>query len=342
MRIVVTGGAGYVGSVLVPQLLERGHLVRVFDAGLYSLDGLHRLVASTKEKHNLQVIQGTLEHLPPGITADADAVIHLAGYSNDPTAECSPERTLEVNVEGTHALLFACEASHVERFVLASSASLYDREGASADVLDETDPIEPQSTYSRSKAICEEMLFKSPIPVPVALRKGTLFGWSPRMRWDLVVNTMTRDALVGNGITVANDGEMWRPLLHVEDAARAYVWAVEAHDLLVRGQVFNVVQDNYLIKHVTTLVQRACGFKRLEPAIMNLPANKARDYRISGDKLTKAGFTPAVTVEDGAVELVEKVFAYSKRALLDPHGENITWLRLMAEMQQLMEAGVRP
>ena len=337
MRVVVTGGAGYVGSVLVPMLIHRGHEVVVFDAYLYGAGQCDERPA------NLRIVRGTLEAPPATLLDGADAVIHLAGYSNDPTAEFAPQRTMVVNVTGTHKLIELAQAARVERFILASSASLYDRETESAAVLDETAEIVPQSTYSKSKQLCEDLLFDSAIPCPVALRKGTIFGWSPRMRWDLVANTMVRDALLSGVITVSNAGLMWRPLVSVADAARAYVFALESHESLVKGQVFNVVQDNYQIKTVAAIVRDLCdAFEHPVNVQLQPGASKPRDYRISGAKLTKVGFTPTVTVSRGAFEVVEKASLWSKKALADPHGENIAWLKVMTEVAGLLETGVRP
>ena len=341
MRVVVTGGAGYVGSVLVPLLLKRNHEVVVFDACLYGKWGLDGIAQYAPGRFN--IVRGTLEDPPANLLCGADAVLHLGAYSNDPTAEFAPQRTMVVNVTGTDKLIRLAENAGVERFVLASSASLYDREAESTNILDETAEIVPQSTYSKSKQLCEDLLFDSAIPCPLAFRKGTIFGWSPRMRWDLVLNTMVRDALLSGTITVANAGLMWRPLLHVADAARAYVFAVEAHETLVKGQVFNVVQDNYEIKMVAAIVRELCDAFDYPVQIQLHPGvAKPRDYRISGAKLAKVGFTPRVTVSKGAFEIVEKASLWSKKALADPHGENISWLRVMAEVSDLLASGVRP
>jgi nucleoside-diphosphate-sugar epimerase len=339
MRIVVSGGAGYVGSVLVPQLLRRGHEVVVFDACLYGTAGLQSIAELVAQQANLSVVRGSLEAPPSDLLRGADAVIHLAGFSNDPTAEFSPERTLAVNVEGTTQLLRMAEEAKVERFILASSASLYDREEASTDVLDETAEIDPQSTYSHSKAICETLLFKSVIPVPVALRKGTLFGWSPRMRWDLVVNTMVRDAVLSGEISIVAGGEMWRPLLHVADAAKAYVWAVESHQQLVAGHIFNVVKTNVQVRDVARIItETLVGVK-----VYNVEAaGKIRDYRISGEKLTRAGFTPTLTIPFGVQEVLGEAAKRDAKELADPHGENIRWLRVLREVADLLAAGIRP
>jgi nucleoside-diphosphate-sugar epimerase len=343
MRVVVTGGAGYVGSVLVPLLLQRGHEVVVFDACLYGTAGLEAIAECADRKQHLSIVRGPLEDPPHNLLQGADAVLHLCGYSNDPTAEFAPQRTMVVNVTGTDKLIRLAENAWVERFILASSASLYDRETERADVLDETAPIAAQSTYSRSKQLCEQLLFASKIPCPIALRKGTIFGWSPRMRWDLVVNTMVRDALLAGVITVANEGTMWRPLLHVGDAARAYLFAAEAHERLVRGQIFNVVQDNYQIRDVARVVRDLCAAFDHPVALEPKPGvAKPRDYRISGAKLAKAGFSPTVSVGTGAFEVVEKAGMWSKKALADPHGENIAWLKVMAEVETLLATGVRP
>lgn len=187
MKIVCTGGAGYIGCVLSKLLIANGHEVVVLDAGLFGFDGL---------PPHVEVVPWSMEGDPPRRQLEGvDAIVHLGGISNDPTAEFSPERTWAVNVDGTKRLVDAAREVGVPRVVLASSASVYDRHQDVPTLFTEASPVEPVATYSRSKVAGESLLLNSGIPCATVLRKGTVFGWSPRIRWDLVVHTMVRDAL---------------------------------------------------------------------------------------------------------------------------------------------------
>ncbi len=249
MKLLVTGGAGYIGSVLVRLLIERGHQVRVLDR-LYWGRGPLAAVAE-----RVEIVHGDVRHLPEGTLDGVDGVVHLAGLSNDPTAEYNPAANWEMNAIATEQLALACIRRGVRRFVLGSSCSIYD--GLPTDeVLDETAEVRPQGAYATSKRWAEQRLIELAGAglTPVILRQGTVYGYSPRMRYDLVVNTFVKDALVHGRLFLHGGGWMWRPLVDVRDAAQTYLRVLEAPEAQVASQIFNVVHDNYQIRQLAMLV----------------------------------------------------------------------------------------
>jgi nucleoside-diphosphate-sugar epimerase len=209
--ILVTGGAGYIGCVLVPRLIEWGYRVRILDRLYFGED----VLAGFRDAVDLVV--GDVRALPAGTLDGVAGVIHLAGLSNDPTAEFNPEANWQMNALATEHLGRMCVERGINRFVLASSCSLYD--GLLPGIHDETAAIEPRAAYAVSKHYAEEKLLELVDDglVPVILRNGTVYGHSPRMRFDLVVNTFVKDALVSGRLSLHGGGWMWRPLVDVRD-----------------------------------------------------------------------------------------------------------------------------
>jgi nucleoside-diphosphate-sugar epimerase len=241
--ILVVGGAGYVGSVLVRELLERGYAVKVFDRLYYGDQGIRDVA------ERIKLAPGDVRTLDLSVLDGVDAVINLSGLSNDPTAEYNPKANFEMNTQATEFLAGLCKKKGIRRFIFASSCSIYDV-GIGNDekdiVLDEESPVNPKAAYSSSKYQAERSLLAMSGSdfSPVILRKGTIYGFSPRMRYDLVVNTFLKDALSKGHLTIHYGGEMWRPLVDVRDAARAYITCLEADEHKVKGEIFNVVYGN--------------------------------------------------------------------------------------------------
>jgi len=328
MNVLVVGGAGYVGCVLVRELLGRGYGVRVLDRLFFGDDGL-RDVAD-----RIELIEGDMRALPPSLFDGIDAVVNLGGLSNDPTAEYNPTANHEMNTVAAAQLAEACVEQGVPRYVLASSASIYDR-GALDErhdaLLDEDSAVHPTATYSVSKREAELRLLQltSDAFTPVILRKGTIFGFSPRMRYDLVVNTFVKDALAHGAIALHCGGELWRPLVSVRDAARAYALALEAPKELVAGEIFNVVRRNYRISELALRVRevlRAHGVAcDLRP---DYAERKVRTYRVAGTKMQRLlGFEPADDVDGAVAEMIERVRAGVAADFDNPRYYNIEWMR---------------
>jgi nucleoside-diphosphate-sugar epimerase len=331
-RVLVVGGAGYVGSVLTEELLQRGYAVRVLDRLFFGDAGLRGVRA------RVEMVESDMRAVGPEILEGIDAVVNVGGLSNDPTAEYNPRANHEMNTVATVALARLCKARGVRRYVLASSCSIYDCGVVDerADVLqDETSPVAPRAPYSRSKYEAEREI----LPMadasfcPVALRKGTVFGYSPRMRYDLVVNTFVRDALAKGRLTLHHGGEMWRPLVDVRDAAQAYVALVEADDAAVRGEVFNLCYQNLRISELALRVQES--LRRLAIPVEVRPDyqhGSVRNYRVSGEKIGRVlNFRPKVSIEEAVVDIVQRVRANGGGDFENPRYYNIRWLQLLED-----------
>lgn len=299
--ILVTGGAGYVGSWLVRKLLERNYRVRLLDNFLYGSQGLRDIAGHPR----LEIIEGDISHLGRVTRAvkGVSSVVALAALVGDAACDLDHEETIATNYESVRILADVCRRQGVERLILASTCSVY---GANPDLfLNEGSRLNPVSLYARTRLQAEEVLMRhSEFFGVVVLRLATVFGLSPRMRFDLLVNTLTLQAVANRKIAVFG-GDQWRPNLHVQDAAEAFILAVEAPDEKVRKEIFNVGsnESNYTILQIADLVKRQVPKARME-VIANV--TDRRDYRVAFDKIRYIlGFQPRFTVEGGISEIVE-------------------------------------
>lgn len=333
--ILVTGGAGYIGCVIVEELLKKGEAVRVLDKLYFGEEGLRHL------RKGVELIQGDIRSFDPSILEGVDAVIHLAGLSNDPTAEYNPKANMDINVKGTENLALRCKERGIKRFVFASSCSLYDRGLFSEDVLqDETSEVQPRATYSISKLEAERILLSLADKdfCPVILRQGTVYGFSTRMRYDLVVNSFLKDAIISGKMTVFCGGEMWRPLVDVSDSAKAFICLVEAEEAKVKGQVFNLSYKNYRILELAHWVKDALRGK-LDPRIeVDYSSMKARSYRVSGRKIEQVlNFRPQVSVKDSVENMLVKIEENGFTDFSNPRYYNIKWMTLLDDMEKTLK-----
>ena len=301
-RVLVTGGAGFVGSHLTRMLLERGYRVRIldrFDYGRAGIDGLHH--------PHLEVIPGDICSSRDVSRAlrDVHAVVALAAIVGDPACNLDPEETINLNYTATKVLAEACNFYRVRRLVFASSCSVY---GASSQgVLTEQSSLKPVSLYARTRVLSENILFDRAGEVqPVVLRLSTVFGLSPRMRFDLVVNTLTVRAVVDRKIAIFG-GNQWRPNVHCRDAARAFIAALEAPAERVAGEIFNVGGD--ALNHpIATLGDMVAEIVRGTEVVHQKDAPDPRDYRVSFEKIRRVlGFEPEFTVPAGIREVAAAV-----------------------------------
>ncbi len=302
-RVLVVGGAGYLGTVLTQKLLSRGFKVRILDSFIYGRRSLEPLAGD----ENLEIIEGDLRNIHTCVSslAETDAVVLLAAIVGDPASKVRPTETIETNVLAAQALASASKLHHINRFLYASTCSVY---GIGADLLDEAAPLNPVSLYARTKIESEKIILGMGDEYfsPTILRMGTLYGYSPRMRFDLVVNTMSMKSFVDKKIQVFG-GRQWRPLLGVEDAAEVYVRCLESNLQAVGNQIFNVGSDeqNYQIDQVAEMIGSALGGIPIVRDGSNLDA---RDYRVSFSKLNEAlGFTPLQTIDGSARTIFEKL-----------------------------------
>jgi nucleoside-diphosphate-sugar epimerase len=332
--ILVAGGAGYIGCVLVPRLLGRGYEVRLLDRLYFGDEAL----ASFRDRVDLVIAD--VRDIPPDALDGVDGVINLSGLSNDPTAEFDPEANWQMNAIATETLGRMCVDRGIDRYVFASSCSLYD--GMPPGMHDETAAIQPRAAYATSKRYGEERLLELADDglCPVLLRNGTVYGYSPRMRFDLVVNTFVKDALLNGKLLLHGGGWMWRPLVDVRDVSDALIAAYEGPEDKVRGEIFNVLHSNYQIRELAMLVggsvQVATG-RRVELEVVQAP-RLTRDYECSNAKLsTTLGFNPSRSVLEAVSDLLERIAAYDAAKLTDPRCYNIRWLELLSELKPGLE-----
>jgi nucleoside-diphosphate-sugar epimerase/CBS domain-containing protein len=302
-RVLVVGGAGYLGCMLTQKLLRRGFRVRILDSFIYG----RRSLESFAGDENLEVIEGDLRNIHTCVSSlsQTDAVVLLAAIVGDPASKARPTETIETNVLAAQALASASRLHHINRFLYASTCSVY---GIGADLLDESAPLNPVSLYARTKIESEKIILGMGDEYfsPTILRMGTLYGYSHRMRFDLVVNTMSMKSFVDGKIQVFG-GRQWRPLLGVEDAAEVYVRCLEANLQDVGNQVFNVGSDgqNYQIDEVAKIIGTSLGGIPITRDNSNLDA---RDYRVSFDKLNQTlGFSTRQTIESEACTIFNKL-----------------------------------
>jgi len=298
-QVLVTGGAGYVGAVLVPKLLDNGYRVKVLDLFLY---GDHVLDAVTLHP-GLEQIKGDIRDRPllERILPGCDSVIHLACISNDPSFELDPDLGKSINYDAFFDLVDVSKDSGVKRFVYASSSSVYgvrEEQNVTEDLA-----LLPLTDYSKYKAMCEDVLLQKREPgfSTVILRPATICGMSPRLRLDLIVNILTNHAVNNRNITVFGGAQM-RPNLHIEDVTDLYVQSLEWPNAAVDGEVFNAGYDNHSVNEIADITRSVVGD---DVVIKSTPTDDHRSYHISSDKIKKVlGFVPARSIEDAVEDLV--------------------------------------
>ncbi len=304
--VAVIGGAGYVGAVLVPRLLEEGYRVRVFDLFIYGEEAL----ASVRDNPRLEIQKGDVRDQAAVREAvrGADAVIHLACISNDPSVELDPDLSKSVNLDSFGPTVKAAKDAGVRRFIFASSGSVY---GVSdSPQVTEEHPLVPVSLYNKYKAACEPLLFaeQSPTFTTVAVRPATICGYSPRQRLDLTVNILTNHA-VNNGKITVFGGVQMRPNLHMADMVDLYCLLLEVADEKIAGQIFNAGYQNYSVAETAEVIRKVVQEELPEKGqieIVTTPSDDIRSYRINSDKIQKVlGFVPTHTIEDGARDLIK-------------------------------------
>lgn len=333
-KILLVGGAGYVGCVLAQELLDRGYAVSVLDRFYFGAQGLESI------RDRVEVVRGDMRHMTSELLDDVGTVINIGGLSNDPTAEYNPKANHEMNTVASVKLAHLCRERGVPRYLFASSCSIYDRGVGDEErdvLLDETSEVDPRAAYSSSKFAAEKELLAlaSPTFTVTCLRKGTLFGFSPRMRYDLVVNTFVKDALSKGVMTLHYGGEMWRPMADVRDAARAYALLTQADPKTINGQIFNLVYRNFRISELALRVREALREMGITADIRTDYSYKGvRNYRVSGRKMeTALNFHPTVTIEESVQTMVQEIRRYNYLDFDNPRYYNIRWMKALEEAQ---------
>ena len=296
--VLVTGGAGYVGSALIPKLLAEGHTVRVIDLYLFGDD----VLGASHGHPNLTEIKGDLRDQATVARAlqGCDAVIHLACISNDPSFELNPELGKSINYDAFVSLVDLAKDAGVTRFVYASSSSVY---GLSDEPnVTEQVALKPLTDYSKYKALCEDVLHAKRVPgfTTLILRPATVCGYAPRLRLDLTVNILTNHA-VNNGVIRVFGGGQMRPNIHIDDMTDLYVESLRWPAETIDGGVYNAGYQNFRVSEIADMVRNVVG---LNVEVRTEPTEDNRSYHVSSEKIRRElGFVPKRSIEQAARDL---------------------------------------
>lgn len=324
--VLVTGGAGYVGAVLVPQLLMDGYRVTVYDTMWIHGDILPRHPA-------LKVIKGDIRWMNETDFTGQDAVIHLANISNDPSFDLNPELSTDINLNAFEPLVIMAKSAGVKRFINCSSSSVY---GLSENPeVKEDHPLVPMTLYNKFKGLCEPLLWKHKEGwTCVNIRPATVCGYSPGQRLDLAVNILTNHAVNSDSIKVMG-GAQKRPNLHIQDMCDAYKLLLEAPHEKIHGETFNCGGPNHTIMELAELVRKEVAFMTgKDVQIVVTPTNDQRSYWINSDKIKDVlGFVPKRTVKHAIRDLV---IAFQSGLLPNPMTDT-----RYSNVKRLIELGVK-
>lgn len=334
MRVLVTGHLGYIGTILTPMLLARGHEVVGMDSDLYERCTFGDGGAIT----DVPNIRKDIRDATIDDVRGFDAVLHLAGLSNDPLGDFNPELTYDINHRASVRLAEMAKEAGVPRFVFSSSCSNY---GAGGDgMLDEGAAFNPVTPYGESKVMVERDVGQMATDrfTPVFLRNATAYGVSPRLRFDLVLNNLTAWAYTTGKVMIKSDGSPWRPIVHIEDISRAFIAVMEAPAEKVHNQAFNVgaTTENYRVRDIANIVGETVPGSTITFADGASPDK--RNYRVRCDKYCSAfpDFTPRWTARRGAAELHD---AFKRVGVTLEEFEGPRFKRI-AHIKQLLEQGL--
>jgi nucleoside-diphosphate-sugar epimerase len=304
-QVLVTGGAGYVGSVLIPNLLDKGYRVKVLDLFLFG----DNVLDAVKNRPQLEQIKGDIrdQSVLRKALRGCDAVIHLACISNDPSFELNPALSRSINFDAFEPLVRISKESGVVRFIYASTSSVY---GVSeAENVTEDHPLVPLTDYNKYKGLCEPILLKhqSDDFTTVVIRPATVCGYSPRQRLDLTVNILTNHAVHTGRITIFG-GKQMRPNIHIGDMTDLYLMLLELPGRLIAGKIFNAGYENHTVEEIATMVKNVVQQEmpdRKQIDLVTTPSNDNRSYHISSEKIKRElGFAPKRTIEDAVRDLI--------------------------------------
>jgi nucleoside-diphosphate-sugar epimerase len=329
LNVLITGGAGYIGSVMSRLLLEKGYNLTILDRLFFGFDPIKDIASQ------ITLIKDDIRFFNPKHMKGIDAVFDLAALSNDPSGELDPEKTLDINYKGRVRVAKLAKKYGVKKYVLASTCSVY---GFQDGIINEESNLNPLTTYAKASAMAEKEI----LPLvdenfsATVLRQATVYGFSYRMRFDLAINGMVLGYYRNGKIPIMRDGKQWRPFVNVNDTSSAFIKVLESEPELVNGQIFNVGSDeqNIQIFNLAKIVAEGC----------NLPFNyewygdcDTRSYKVSFNKIKNTlNFKPQITIKTGA----KNVFEAIKKGLLnpeDPRMITVKWYKHLLEMQKILK-----
>jgi nucleoside-diphosphate-sugar epimerase len=329
MKVLVTGGAGYIGSILSRILLAKGYGVTCLDRLFFGTDSIKDI------SDRINLIKDDVRWFKPEILKDIDAVFDLASLSNDPSGELDPQKTLEINYKGRVRVAKLSKKYGVAKYVLASSCSVY---GFQERTLKEESNPNPLTTYAKANVLAEKEILSltNKSFSATVLRQATVYGHSPRMRFDLAINGMILGFYKNGKIPIMRDGKQWRPFIHVKDTSNAFIKVLEADIELVNGQIFNAGSNEQNIQ--------IYDLARLIAESINLPFNyewygspDKRSYRVSFNKIKETlNFKPQYTPKEGAKE-VFKALKDERISGDDPRTITVKWYKWLLKMHTLIE-----
>jgi nucleoside-diphosphate-sugar epimerase len=326
MKVLVAGAGGYIGIPLCHALLDRGHDVVALDRYFFGKDKMAVVAAEP----GLTILTDDIRAFDPKYLNSVDAVIDLAGLSNDLSAEIDPDMTQSINCAGARRLARLSKKAGVRRYVYSSSASVYGH--GTRESLSEESECEPLTLYAQCKLRMEKYVAEiaSPEFETVIFRNGTVFGLAPRMRFDLAVNNMTMCAWKDNAIRVNGNGEQWRPFVHVKDVVRALILGLEQPACDVAGEIFNVGSSkmNYQVRDLAQLIVHAVP----QAKVQRVPDNPdARTYNVSFAKIEqRLGFEPSVPLHSGILE-IKSALERKDVSPEDPTCYTLQWYRTLID-----------
>jgi len=320
-RVLVIGGAGYIGSALVGRLLDSGYNVRVLDLLIYGDDSILKY----RRNPNFHLIKGDFRHIEDVVRAikGINSIVHLGAIVGDPACSLSEDLTINTNLRATATIAQVGKGFGATRFVFASTCAVY---GASDEILDEKSSLNPVSLYARTKAGSEKLLLNLHDSnfAPIILRFGTIYGLSERLRFDLVVNLLAAKAVQDGEVGIFG-GSQWRPLVHVQDVAEAILLSLQAPLDSVGGQIFNVGsnEQNYRLDDLGSIIKKMVPTAR----VVTQPQEDNRNYRVKFDKVHKLlNFQPKYTVQDGVREVISAITTGQVGDYRDPRYNNCAFL----------------